>query len=217
MTELLDLSPDELLMTTRAVRKRLDFSRPVERSVILECVDIAQQAPVGSNAQHWHFVVVTDAAKREEIAKLYQQAFAGYRQTPIYASTLPTKDAAHARTQNLVADSASYLSEHLAECPVLVIPCIERRVAGVEIPAAVSLGSILPAAWSFMLAARARGLGTCWTTLHLTFEQQVAEIVGIPFGDVSQAMLTPLAYTIGTDFKPAARPDPTAITHFDTW
>lgn len=125
--------------------------------MILECVDIAQQAPVGSNAQHWHFVVVTDAVKREAIAKLYRQVFAGYREAPIYASALPTKDAAHARTQNLVADSASYLSEHLAECPVLVIPCIERRVAGVEIGAATSLACILPASWPFMLAARARG------------------------------------------------------------
>lgn len=217
MTELLDLSPDELLTTTRAVRRRLDFSRPVDRSVILECIDVAQQAPVGSNAQHWHFVVITDPIMRNAVAKLYQQAFAAYREMPIYATALPTKDPAHARTQGRVADSASYLAEHLAESPALVIPCIERQIAGVEIGAALNLGCILPAAWSFMLAARARGLGTCWTTLHLVFEQQVAEIVGIPFGDVSQAMLTPLAYTLGSDFKTAARPDATLITHFDRW
>ena len=217
MTETLPLTLDELLTTTRAVRRRLDFSRPVPRSVILECIDIAQQAPVGSNFQHWHFVVVEDAAKKQAIAKLYRQAYAGYRTSPIYATAQPTGDTTHDTIQTRVADSADYLAAHLEECPALVIPCIERRVNGVEVPTALNLSCILPAAWSFMLAARARGLGTCWTTNHLPFEAQVADILGIPHPDIAQTMLTPLAYTLGSDFKPATRPDPTAITHFDTW
>lgn len=213
----LTLTPDELLTTTRAVRRRLDLSRPVERSVLLECIAIAQQAPVASNLQHWHFVVVTDEAKKAALADLYRKAVASYQAARSTPTAATTGDPARDRAQERVAASAAQLIEHLHECPALVIPCVERRPGGVERPVAAMLGSILPAAWSFMLAARARELGTCWTTVHLLFEEQAAEIIGIPFSDVAQAMMTPVAYTIGNDFKPALRPDPATITHFDSW
>lgn len=217
MQDVLPLTADEVLTTTRAVRRRLNFNRPVPRSVIIECTDIAQQAPVGSNFQHWHFVVVEDSAKKEAIAGLYRQAYAGYRASPIYATAHPTGDITRDTIQTRVADSADYLAEHLGESPALVIPCIERRLNGVEVPMALNLSCILPAAWSFMLAARARGLGTCWTTNHLRFEAEVARILDIPHAEIAQTMLTPVAYTLGSDFKPAKRPDPATITHFDTW
>lgn len=215
MSDLLDLTADEVLTTTRAVRKRLDFDRPVPMEVVLECIGVAQQAPTGSNAQGWHFVVVTDEAKRRAVADIYRELFDGYRSSPMFAGAIRTGDAVRDAQQNRVGDSASFLADHMGEAPVLVIPCIEGRAKGAG--AAGLLGAILPAAWSFMLAARARGLGTCWTTIHLRREEEVADILGIPYDKVTQALLTPLAYTKGTDFKPATRPDPSTITHVDAW
>ncbi|MCC6436699.1 MAG: nitroreductase family protein [Acidimicrobiales bacterium] len=212
---LLGLSADEVLSTTRAVRKRLDLERPVPLELIAECVGLAQQAPTGSNVQGWHFVVVTDAAKRAAIGELYGRAFAGYRQSPVYAGAIKTGDPARDAQQERVGSSADYLAEHMGEAPALVIPCVQGRAKGAA--AAGLLGGILPAAWSFMLAARARGLGTCWTTLHLMYEQEAAEILGIPYESVTQALLTPVAFTKGTDFKPARRPDPMSIIHVDGW
>ncbi len=215
MSELLDLTPDQLLSTTRAVRKRLDFDRPVALDTVLECIGLAQQAPSGSNKQGWHFMVVTDPAKRQAIGDIYAKAFNGYRSSPGYAGAIVTGDPVRDAQQERVGSSADFLAENMAKAPVLVIPCIEGRIKGAG--AAGALGSILPAAWSFMLAARARGLGTCWTTLHLLHEQEAAEVLGIPYDEVTQTLLTPVAYTKGTDFKAAIRPDPSTITHVDSW
>src|SRR5258708_3499801 len=155
---LLNLSPDELLSTTRSVRKRLDFSRAVESEVIQECLELAVQAPTGGNSQNWHFVLVTDAQQRQALGDIYRGGLPVFDQAGMY-------------------------------------------------------GSILPAVWSFMLAARARGLGTCWTTFHLYFEQEAAEVLGIPYEQVTQVALTPVAYTLGTDFMPAPRIQMESIVH----
>lgn len=214
----LDLSADDLLSTTRSVRKRLDLTRDVPSSLVRECIEIAVQAPTGSNRQGWHWVVVTDPAKRQAIAALYREAFELYRTSGFATAGIPLDDPERARTQDRVVDSAQYLADHMGEVPVLVIPCLEGRVDNLPAFASASLwGSLFPAAWSFMLAARERGLGTCWTTLHLMFEEAVAEVVGIPFGEVAQGLLTPLAYTLGTDFRPAPRSDLDAVIHVDTW
>jgi len=207
---------DHLLTTTRSVRKRLDFSRPVPLDLVRRCLDVALQAPTGSNAQGWHFVVVTDAAKRKALADLYRQAFQFYVENPDFRRTYEPEDL---RTKQMprILDSASYLAEHLHEAPVHLIPCIEGRIeqAGVIAQASV-YGSILPAVWSFMLAARARGLGSAWTTLHLIFEQEAAKILGIP-ADVTQTALLPVAWFTGSDFKPAVRKDPHLVMHWDAW
>ena len=215
MGDLLPLGLDELLTTTRAVRRRLDLGRPVPIELVMECIGVAQQAPVGGNSEIWHFVVVTDTAKKQALGDLYAKAFAVYRQAPIYPTHLAGAHRAQG-TQQRVADSAAYLAEHLAEAPLLVIPCVETVVKGVPLPPATALGSVLPAAWSFMLAARARGLGTCWTTLHLMHEAEAAAVLGIPDG-IAQAMLTPVAFTVGTSFRAADRPDPAKITHINSW
>jgi nitroreductase len=212
---LLPLTPDELLSTTRAVRKRLDLSRPVPLELIAECVGIAQQAPTGSNTQGWHFVVVTDPDRKRAIGEVYAKAFAGYRDSPNYAGAITTGDPVRDAQQARVGSSAEYLAQHMGDAPALVIPCVQGRAG--RTGAAGLLGSVLPAAWSFMLAARARGLGTCWTTLHLLYEEEVAQLLGIPYESVTQALLTPVAYTKGTDFKPATRPDPMSIIHVDSW
>ena len=208
---------DELLTTTRSVRKRLDFSRPVDPAVIERCIAIGLQAPTGSNQQGWHFLVVTDAAKRKGIADLYRQAFELYANAPeAMRPQLPPDDPRFAQTERII-DSASHLAQHIHEAPVHVIPCIEGRIENAGVLAQASIyGSILPAAWSFMLALRARGLGTAWTTLHLMFEQDAAKLLGIP-DHITQTALFPVAHYKGTEFKPAKRLPPTGRTHWNTW
>lgn len=216
---LLPLDPDQLLSTTRAVRKRLDFTRPVPDELIRECVALAQQAPAGSNNPTMRFVVVRDEVARKAIGDIYRQCFAAYKaRDGIYIGSIDKGSEEANAQQRRSASSADYLGEHLADAPVLVIPCTYGRADGVPaVRAASLLGNVQPAMWSFMLAARARGLGTCWTTLHLMQEQAVADVLGIPFAKVQQVCLSPLAYTVGTDFKPATRPDPDTIIHWDTW
>lgn len=209
----LGLSVDELLKTTRAVRKRLDFDRPVPDQVLRECVEYAIQAPTGSNVQGWHFMLVTERDKIEKIAAIYKKAFDWYRDSPVYAGRVvegisEERDAQQAR----VADSADYLAENMHRSPALFIPCMEGRNA-----TAGAAGSIVPAAWSFMLAAREQGLGTCWTTLHLMHEEEAADVLGIPFDEVQQWALSPVAYTAGTDFKPATRPDVETVISWNSW
>ena len=212
------LSPDALLTTTRAVRKRLDFDRPVERAVIEECLEIALQAPTGGNRQQWHFVVVTDAAKRRAIADLYRKSWAVYLTSATAAPNLHYDDPTREAVQQRVGDSAQYLADNLERVPVFLIPCFNGRVDGQPSAAqAGTWGSILPAAWSFMLAARTRGLGTAWTTLHLRHEREAASILGIPYDQVTQAALIPVAYTRGGDFKPAHREPLAKVAHWDSW
>ena len=213
---LLPLNPDELLSTTRAVRKRLDFDRAVPRSLVEECIDVAFQAPTGGNRQGWHFMVVQDEAKKKAIAELYAKAFIPYVNS---GTNLFADGDTRSEHYNAVRNSATYLSDNFHRAPYMVIPVMEGRSpdSSPVFAQAGLWGSLLPAFWSFMLAARARGLGTAWTTLHLVYEREAAEILGIPFDQYMQGGLTPLAYSIGTDFKPAPRLDASALTHWDTW
>lgn len=217
---LLPLDPDQLLSTTRAVRKRLDFDRPVPDELIRECVALAMQTPSGSNMMSMQFVIVKDAAKRKAIGDVYRQGYQMYKSMDgVYIGSIDKGDDDANAQQKRSASSADFLGEHMGDAPALVIACSATgRLDGAPAMAAASVcGNILPAMWSFMLAARARGLGTAWTTIHLMLEQQVADIVGIPFDAVQQVCLSPLAFTKGTDFKPAARPEPDTIIHWDTW
>jgi nitroreductase len=216
---LLPLNPDELLNTTRAVRKRLDLTRDVPDPLIRECAAAALQAPSGSNMISMSFVIVKDAAKRKAIADVYAACWDIYKNLPMFAGAIKKETETLQHQQDRVADSATYLAEHMAEVPVLVLACHNgNRIDNMPaMMSASSLGNILPATWSFMLAARARSLGTAWTTIHLMQEQAVADILGIPFDTVQQVCLTPLAYTQGTDFKPAMRPDPDTILHWNGW
>lgn len=217
---LLPLGPDELLSTTRAVRKRLDLDRPVPDDLIRECVELALQSPSGSNNPTMQFVVVRDAAKRAAIGEVYRQCYGIYQNLPgIYIGSIDKGDDHANAQQRRSASSADFLGEHMGDAPVLVIACTAgARVEGVPAMLAASMmGNVMPAMWSFMLAARARGLGTCWTTVHLMMEQQVADIVGIPFDTVQQVCLSPVAFTTGTDFKPAHRPPADSIIHWDQW
>jgi nitroreductase len=205
----LDLTPDELLSTTRAVRKRLDLTRPVPREVLEDCLRLAQQAPTAGYSQKWHFVVVTDAAKRAALGELWREVCYPY---------LQRGGGAREGQMLRISDAVVHLAEHIHEVPVHVIPCVEGRYEGKPNALVASIyGSIIPAAWSFMLAARSRGLGSVWTTFHLMHEERAAEILGIPYEKVTQVALIPVAYTLGTDFKPGKRKPLDTMVHWDSW
>ncbi|MER5354234.1 nitroreductase family protein [Kitasatospora sp. NPDC002551] len=214
----LDLTADQLLTTTRAVRRRLDLTRPVDRALVEECLALATQAPTGRNRQRWDFVVVTDPGRRAALAGLYRLGLTRPRD-PVARTGLDRTAEDTARRLRL-AVSAQHLFDHLHEVPVLVVPCVRiegrHELAG-HVGQANTWGSILPAVWQFMLAARSRGLGTAWTTPHLHYEREAAELLGIPYETVAQAALVPLAHTLGTDFRPGPRVDTARITHWDSW
>jgi nitroreductase len=198
------LSPDELLTQTRSVRRRLDFDRGVDLGLVRDCLRVALQAPNGGNAQRWRWLVVADSGLRASIAEWYRMSWDQYvRVTP------------SATRRNV--DSAAYLARNLARVPVLVIPCLE--LATEDLPPGSQAGlwaSVLPAAWSYMLAARARGLGTAWTTLHLRYEREVAGLLRLP-AHVRQAALIPTARFLGDSFQPGVRKPLEEVLHIDGW
>ena len=196
---------DKLLTTTRAVRKRLDLTRPVELDVVMECLDLALQAPTGSNQQTWRWIVVTDPDVRVALAELYRNLPSSRPQTRL--GSVPPPEEQQAR----VTDSAGYLMQHMHEVPVLVVPCVED-VGG----AAGWAPSIYPAVWSFMLALRSRGLGSVLTTVHLYRSAEADELLGVPEGFV-QSCLLPVAYFTGDDFRPADRRPVDEVTFVNQW
>lgn len=208
---------DRLLTTTRTVRKRLDFDRAVEPEVLEKCIEIAMQAPTGSNQQHWHFMVVTDPEKKMVVGDCYKRGYYPYRAMRDGEPSPYSPDDTRAQRAPLIRDSATYLAENMHRAPALVIACCDGRVEDQGVTAQASMyGSILPAAWSLMLALRARGLGAAWTTLHLPNEKEVADLLGIP-DNVTQAVLLPVAYYTGEDFRPAHRLPARRMTYWNTW
>ncbi|MEM7034460.1 MAG: nitroreductase family protein [Chloroflexota bacterium] len=207
---------DHLLTTTRSVRKRLDLERPVEPEVIERCLEIAGQAPTGSNQQNWSFMVVNDTEKRAKIAEYYKQNW--YKSNSTRSQRQRTGPDAPSETQvKRLVSSAMYLADHFHEVPVLIIGCYQGRPDDPSPRAQAGMyGSILPAMWSLMMALRARGLGAAWTTLHLPHEKEIADLLGIP-DDVTQAALLPVAYFKGDDFKPAKRLPISERTFWDSW
>jgi len=210
------LTADEVLTTTRTVRKRLDLTRDVPIQLIRECLEIALQAPSGSNRQGWQWVVVTDREQRHRIGEIYRQEVEKYLASSSSAANLFAGDPDRAPVQRRIGDSVAWLGERMGDVPVLVIPCLRGPR---ELPAgnqAGLWGSLLPAAWSFCLAARSRGLGTAWTTLHLAREAEVAEILELP-DKVHQAALIPTAFYTGDAFRPAPREPLDTVLHLNRW
>jgi nitroreductase len=194
---------DKLLSTTRAVRRRLDFARPVPADVLLECLELAIQAPTGSNSQTWRWVVVTDPAVRAGLSELYQHPALPAR------STIP--QVAGTDQQQRVDASARFLTEHIHEVPAMIVPCVRDAGGAAGWPP-----SIYPAVWSLMLALRSRGLGSVLTTVHLYRRDEAAELLGVPDGYV-QACLIPVAYFTGDDFKAADRLPVAEVTYWNRW
>jgi nitroreductase len=204
---------DRLLTTTRAVRKRLDLGRPVERGLVLDCLRIATQAPSGGNSQPWRWLVVDAPEVRARLAELYRRGYGPYIELQKAARVAAGGDEDHP-----ILRSSDYLAEHLHEVPVHVIPCLLTRLPERPSPADMAgfYGSILPAVWSFMLALRSRGLGTAYTTLHLQHEREAAQLLGIP-DTVTQVALLPVAHVTGGGFRPADRKPVEAVTYWNGW
>lgn len=212
----LPLTPDELLTTTRAVRKRLDFDKPVSRELIGECLEIALQAPNGSNMQLWRWVVVDDRDTIEKLAALYNDAIEEYSKQ--YDSGGLGERARQDPGFGRMTESVMHLAQNLHRSPVLLVPCIAGRMENQDIFSQASLwGSVIPAIWSFMLALRSRGLGSAWTTVHLHREKEAATLLDIPYTHYTQAGLFPVAYTLGTEFKAARRRPAAELTHWNRW
>jgi nitroreductase len=211
----LPLSPDELLTTTRTVRKRLDLTRPVPLDLVRECLEVALQAPSGSNQQGWQWVVVVDEAQRRAVGDIYRDVTLGYLASGSSARSRYADDPERSAIQQRIGTSSEWLAHHMSDVPVLVLACIATGPLQDGSQAGL-WGSLLPAAWSYALAARARGLGTAWTTLHLQREAEVAEILGIPDG-YRQGVLLPTAYYTGETFKPAPRDPLDTVLHIDRW
>lgn len=211
------MDADHVLRTTRSVRLRLDFDKPIDPAVIEECLEIALQAPTASNSQQWQWVVITDPDKVAAVADIYRKSF------EVLAARSPAErpdygpDDSRTIQSEKVTRSATYLAAEMHRCPALLLACINGRVEdlGAMTQAGV-YGSILPGAWSFMLAARARGIGMAWTTLHIRHEDEVAELLGIP-AHVTQAALFPMAHFTGDDFKPAPRVPLSEVVHWNQW
>lgn len=215
----LNLTADQVLTTTRAVRKRLDFERPVAMETLTQCLEIALQAPTGSNSQGWQFLLITETQQIAAIARLYRQAFADYVAGPNKPTEHHKDDPSMTQVQQRVESSAAYLAANMHRVPAMLIPCCGGRPDAPDLPLAASAamyGSIIPATWNFMLAARERGLGTCWTTLHLRHEKEVAALLGIP-AEVAQVALIPIAYSLGTEFKPGPRKSLEGVLHVNGW
>jgi nitroreductase len=212
----LDLTAEQLLTTTRSVRHRLDLDRPVDPALLRRCVEIALQAPTGRNEQGWSFVVVTDPERKAALARLWRQGL-GQGDSPMSDSALRR---AHTEPGSMekVWSGLRHLAENLHRAPALVVPCIEGRTDGLGADRqAGRWGSVLPAVWSFMLAARLHGLGTVWTTGNMAVEREVAQLLGIPYDEVMQAAVIPVAHTIGTGFRPAPRVPVDEVLHWETW
>ncbi|MEU0539443.1 nitroreductase family protein [Nocardia sp. NPDC005978] len=212
----LNLSADEVLSTTRAVRRRLDLTRPVPRALIEECVDLATQAPTGRNRQRWHFLVVTDRDQRAAVADIYRRAVHLAEGMPLTSRDVYRMNA-HGSWPR-IAEGVDHLYRHIHRVPAIVIPAVEGRTDRTSVTEqAGTWGSILPAVWSFMLAARARGLGTVWTTAQAPLERELAGVLGVDHDRVMLAAFIPLAYTVGTDFRPAQRVSRDEVLHWNTW
>lgn len=224
MATTLELATDELLTTTRSVRRRLDLERPVEREVLMDCLRIAQQAPTGNGVPWCHFIIVTDGEKRAGLADLFRRAVDIYNGLPYSAYNIKVPDPELQAMLPRICSSLEHLYEHLQDVPVHVVACLNFRLTGEEsvkgeapFLAATFAGSVYPTCWSFMLAARSRSLASCLTTLHLLFEEEAARLLDIPYDRVTQAALIPVAYAKGTSFRPAYRSPLDGIVHWNGW
>lgn len=198
---------DHLLLTTKQVRKRMDMESSVPREVLLECIDIASRAPMGSNLERNKWLIVEDRDLITKIAEHYRRLAEPY---------LAAAEGAEGR-QGRVISSAQYLAERMHEVPAMVIPLrLDRTEELATGDRSGWYGSVLPGVWSFQMALRSRGIGSCWTTLHLGAEAEVGELLGIP-DTVTQVALLPVGYYTGDTFSVTKRKPAAEITFIDQW
>lgn len=210
------MKPDDLLTTTRAVRKRLDFEKNVPRSLIEECLEVALQAPNGSNLQQWRWLIVDDADLIAKLAGIYNDAIEDYSKE--YRRAGLAGEEGENPAFDRMNESVQHLAQNFYRAPALVIPCLRGRMEDQAAFAQASQwGSIIPAIWSLMLAFRSRGLGSAWTTVHLHREREAADLLGIPYEAYTQAGLFPVAFTLGTDFRRGPRRPAAEVIRWNRW
>ncbi|MDH3640743.1 MAG: nitroreductase family protein [Gammaproteobacteria bacterium] len=194
-------SVDHVLSTARSVRRKLDFSRPVEPEVLFECINVSTQAPTGIGGESWRFVVVTEAEKKQRLAEVYRTVITDME-----------------RERGLVIKATQRaLMDRLHEIPAMIFVCTIGVPPGPEIPAQVGFyGSVLPSAWSLMLALRARNLGSTWTSLLASRQEEVGAILEVPDGVILTVML-PVGYMKGAKLKKADRMDARQVTFWNQW
>ncbi len=198
---------DWALSTTRSVRRRIDWERPIEPEVIEAAIDVATQAPTGVQAESWRFLVLTEPEPKQAVATLYRSAFDRY----VSARTQAQAEVAAPRP------AQAQLAERLAEMPALILVCAEGAPASDLTALQVGFyGSVLPAAWSLMVALRVRGIGSTWTSLHLLHADETARALGIPDG-VTQTVLLPCGYTKDATLRPANRKPATEVAYWNQW
>ncbi len=190
-----------VLRTTRSVRRRIDFERPVPRPLIEECIDVAVQAPTGLQRESWRFLVLTEPEPKAALGELYRRAFARFRE----ARPGPGPSAAQ-----------QALADRIHEMPALILVCALGRPEAPPPLQVAFYASVLPAAWSLMLALRARGLGSTWTTLHLLHEEEAAAALGIP-ADVTQTVLLPTGFVRDAVLREAPRRPAAEVTFWNRW
>lgn len=191
---------DHILSTARSVRRKLDFDRPVSNEDLLACIDVAVQAPTGLAGENWRFLVVTDPTKKKLIADIYCEVLIQLSESR-GVTLKPTHNA---------------LMQRLHEIPCMVF-VFAIGEPGDDVSGQIGFfGSILPAAWSLMLAMRARGIGTTWTSLLASRAEDIARILNVPEG-VTQTVMLPAAYTLGAKLKVADRLPAVDVTFFDSW
>ena len=201
------LTADRLLTTTKAVRKRLDLTRPVDRETVMDCLRVALQAPNAGNAQRWRWLVIDDPEVRAALGAIYRRA--------LTARLAPDGQELDERVSR---SSIEHLALHMHEVPIQVVPCtLDRFSPRLGLTGAASLfGSVLPAAWSFMLALHARGLGSVWTTVHLDHEEEAAALLGLP-PRVTQVGLIAVGHVLGDGFTPGERKPVEEVTYWNRW
>jgi len=205
-----------LLTATRSARKSLDLDAPVDLDELRECLGIGMQAANGSNQQSWRWVVVTDPELRRAIAALYRKAYLGKVGGQLIADLVPI-----GTPEARLMSSTEWLVEHMAAVPALVIPCYEsaypRQDGDESFYLATLYGSIFPAVWNFQLALHTRGYGTCITTLHLHFEQEVRDLLGIPASFIQGCLLPVGRIRSGHEFHPAPRRPIDEVVGINGW
>ena len=217
-------SVDHVLNTTRSVRLRLDLERAVPRHLIDEALEIALQAPTGANTQTWRFLVVTEPSLKQGIADCYRRGAEKYMsdqtamtRTGVAVNREFAENDLRQKQRTGVINSSVHLLENMHRVPAMIIPCIESRFESEDVFVQASMyGSILPATWSLMLALRARRIASAWTSLHLIYEKEVSDLLGIP-EDVTQAALLPIAWLMGGDLKAAKRLPLDEVVYTDKW
>jgi nitroreductase len=201
---------DEILATTRSVRRRIDFARSVDAALIYDCIDVAVQAPTGVGDETWRFVVLTQAEKKAQLAAIYRQSF------DAFLTARAAELNAQGRTLESFSPNYRYLADHMQDFPVLIVVCREGRPPADTAGQIAFYGSVIPAAWSLMVALRARRLGSTWTTLHARYEAQTAAIIGMP-ATATAAVLLPVGHMKDATLRRAERTPARQVTYWNAW